>query len=65
MIDQKELRGQSLFLDANPERELVPGWMGHVCDRGTKDKNSNCVAIPIQGVAPLCMIVATQDIAEG
>ena len=65
MIDQKELRGQSLFLDANPERELVPGWMGHICDRGTKDKNSNCVAIPIQGVAPLCMIVATQDIAKG
>ena len=65
MIAQKELRGQSLFLDANPERELIRGWMGHICDRGTKDRNSNCVAIPIQGVAPLCMIVATQDIAKG
>lgn len=62
----KELQGQSLFLDASPERELVPGWMGHMCERGTKDSNNaNCAAIPLQGVSPLCMVVATRDIAQG
>ena len=64
LTNRKELRGQALFLDANPQRELVPGWMGHLCERGSQD-NSNCVAIPIQGVAPLCMVVATRAIAEG
>ena len=66
LTDRKELRGQSLFLDANPERELAPGWMGHMCERGTKDgNNANCAAIPLQGVAPLCVIVATCDVARG
>eukprot|EP00566_Odontella_aurita_P014235 CAMPEP_0113583360 /NCGR_PEP_ID=MMETSP0015_2-20120614/32470_1 /TAXON_ID=2838 /ORGANISM="Odontella" /LENGTH=537 /DNA_ID=CAMNT_0000488221 /DNA_START=52 /DNA_END=1665 /DNA_ORIENTATION=+ /assembly_acc=CAM_ASM_000160 len=66
LTDRKELRGQSLFLDANSERELVPGWMGHICEQGAKDSNnSNCAAIPLQGVAPLCMVVATRDIAQG
>jgi len=66
LTDRKELRGQSLFLDASPERELVPGWMGHMCERGAKDgNNANCAAIPLQGVAPLLMIVATRDVAQG
>ena len=66
LVDGKELRGQSLFLDANPERELAPGWMGHMCERATKDgNNANCAAIPLQGVAPLCVIVATCDVAQG
>ena len=66
LTDRKELQGQSLFLDANPERELAPGWMGHMCKRGTKDgNNANCAAIPLQDVAPLCVIVATCDVAQG
>ena len=59
-----ELKGQALFLDANPHRELVPGWMGHLCKLSKEKEDTNCAAIPLLAV-PLCAVVATQDIQEG
>ena len=64
MTDRPELVGQNLFLDANPDRYFVPGWLGHLCARGDR-QNANCAAIPIDGITPLCMVVATSDIAVG
>ena len=36
-----------------------------MCEQGTAKEKSNCAAIPLEGAAPLCMIVATRDIAQG
>ena len=67
MTDRPELSGRSLFLDANPDREPVPGWLGHLCgnNNNANANNANCAAIPIEGAVPLCMVVATRDISEG
>eukprot|EP00537_Pseudo-nitzschia_pungens_P006557 CAMPEP_0172363298 /NCGR_PEP_ID=MMETSP1060-20121228/6702_1 /TAXON_ID=37318 /ORGANISM="Pseudo-nitzschia pungens, Strain cf. cingulata" /LENGTH=560 /DNA_ID=CAMNT_0013086019 /DNA_START=126 /DNA_END=1808 /DNA_ORIENTATION=- len=78
MTDRPELRGQSLFLDANPDRANVPGWLGHLCGRSPSDSsnaaanandnanaNANCAAIPVEGAVPLVMVVATREIPGG
>lgn len=64
MTNRPELRGQSLFLDVNPDRKLVQGWLGHLCKKGDS-QNANCAAIPINEVSPLCVVVATRDILMG
>lgn len=50
----------SMFL---PEKQLLPGWLGGRMKSSAG--KSNCVTMPLPGAAPLCAIVATEDVKEG
>ena len=52
-----------LFAMFLPEKPAMPGWLGGrmTSSAGT----SNCVTMPLPGAAPLCAIVATEDVKEG
>jgi len=62
---------ESVFVGVrSPSRRCVPGWMGHLArttPAAALDKNSkesaNCALVPLAGAAPICALVATQDLA--
>ena len=58
-----------MFVDVNPNREPVPGWMGHLAQRegavGEKNGTPNCAIVQLPGAAPLSVIVAMGRIRQG
>lgn len=64
-IDQK-VHPQELFADINPtDHDPTPGWMGHLATKSDDSSIANCVAVPLIGAAPLCALVATDDLEKG
>ena len=73
------LPAQDLWIDANPERDHVPGWLGHlandvaVCANGDEESilkyyeaaaaHANAILVPLADAAPLTTLVATRAIA--
>jgi hypothetical protein len=73
-------QGNPIFVDANPNLPINPGWVGHLVNDGAivsenteagllkyyKDSNlvNNCVNIPF-GPSPIVATVTTQDIEKG
>ena len=45
--------------------EIVPGWMGSRVKSTGIPAKANCITMPLPGAAPLCAVVATDDIVEG
>jgi hypothetical protein len=60
-------RRNVLFVDVNPTRPLLPGWLGHLAKETSSDTHvaSNCILVPLAGTAPLCALVSTADITQG
>ncbi|KAL7488389.1 hypothetical protein ACHAW6_013973 [Cyclotella cf. meneghiniana] len=54
-----------LFAMYFPGKQIVPGWLGGVIETATEGEQANCVALPLPGAAPLCVVVSTKDIKEG
>ena len=52
-----------IFVDVDPPRTLLPGWLGHLATKTSS--NNNCAVVPLSGAAPLCALVSTQEIADG
>ena len=77
------LRGwaEDLWIDADPSKELVAGWLGHlvndaaVCASGAQHDieryyadacaKANCELVPFGDACPLMVIVATRDVEAG
>ena len=71
----------NLFIDVNPNREHVPGWIGHLandasCTSGTSEAEAldyydrcsrlcNAVLLPFGEVAPIMALCTTRSISEG
>lgn len=67
------------YVDANPTRECLPGWMAHlandvaVCTGSQEEEvlryyaagaaEANCVMLPFGSAAPLMALVTTRDVA--
>ena len=49
-----------LFIDVNPARPRLPGWIGHLVS--TNDDNANCKIVPL--APPLCALVSTRPITK-
>lgn len=72
---------EDLWIDADPAKELIPGWLGHllndasVCasdepeevDRYWRevDAKANCDLVPFGDACPLMCIVTTRDVEAG
>jgi prolyl 4-hydroxylase len=54
-----------LFAMYLPGKEIVPGWLGGVIKTASEGQQANCIALPLPGAAPLCVVVSTKDIQEG
>lgn len=52
----------AVFVAAHPQRRCLSGWMAHLVPRSTR---YNSVAVPLKGAAPLCALVATEDLDRG
>jgi prolyl 4-hydroxylase len=57
-----------LFIDIQPDRESLDGWLGHLSSTGGSSKEpdvrTNCIVVPLPGATPLCALVATIDVPE-
>ena len=50
-----------LFIDVNPDRPCISGWLGHLVS--ANDDYANCEIVPL--VPPICALVSTTSIAKG
>jgi hypothetical protein len=73
-------QGDSLFIDVNPGRQYIPGWLAHICNDGAivhsnseagvldyyhaSRKAKNCVNIPF-GPSPILATVTTKKVKKG
>jgi len=79
-LEREDFGGGVLFIDANPSRPNLPGWMAHIVNDGATVKTNdeqgileyydasrqakNCVHVPF-GPSPMIATVTTRKIKKG
>jgi prolyl 4-hydroxylase len=60
LVPEATTFNNKLFIDINPARPRLPGWIGHLVS--TSDDYENCKIVPF--VPPLCALLSTRPITK-
>lgn len=61
LVPEETTFKNQLFIDVNPERPSVSGWLGHLVS--VNNDYANCQIVPL--APPICALVSTTSVAKG